>query len=86
MQRAFSYERIIIFLGKVPSLMQCASNNANGLKLSTGIADGFFVHSECLGEEFVGNFLMVGLVRDLAACDEEAECHVVEAVDACIEG
>lgn len=84
MQRAFRDERVVVLLAEVPCCMQPASNDAYSLKLSSRIADRLLVDRESLGEVFVGDFLEIILICDLAAGDEETEGEVGGPCDAAV--
>lgn len=67
MQGAFRDQGIVVFFTEASCPMESSCDDANGLELSAGITDGFFVDSECLSEELVADFFETGLVCDLPA-------------------
>ena len=86
MKGALCNEGVVVFPPKVARLVQSGSNHAYSLELRLRVGYCLFIHRKRLGEELVRNLLVACLVGDLAAGDVQAEGHVVEAVDAGVEG
>jgi hypothetical protein len=86
MQCTLGNQSIVIFFAKVPCRVKTTGNDADGLELRSGVADGFFVNCKRLCEVFVGDFFKPILVCNLPASDEKAEGEVCGAGDAGVQG
>lgn len=73
MQRSLRDQSIVILLSKASCSLKGTSQNTYSLELRSRVADRIFIDRECLGEELVAEFFKAGLIRDLAAGDEETE-------------
>lgn len=70
MQRCLGDQRIVVLLSKSPRILQCACEDADGLKLRPAVTDAIFIDCECLDEELICGLFEAALVGDLAACNE----------------
>ena len=55
-------ESVIVFFGEASGAVEGAGDDADGLKLGAGIADGILVNGKSLGEELVAEFFEACLI------------------------
>lgn len=73
MKGSLSDKGIVVFSREAPATMEGPGNDADGLELSSGVANRIFVDGKGLGEEFVTELFKASLIGYLTTHYEEAQ-------------